>query len=656
MNIKITYNWLKEYLKTDATPQDLQKYLSLCGPGVERIEKIDNDFVFDIEITSNRIDSASVMGIAKEAEAILPQFGKKAEYVEKQDPEIPEPATELAIEIEDPEKLCNRLMGIVLDSTEVKESPVYIQSRLSAADIRPLNNLIDITNYIMRETGQPMHVFDYDRINTGKLIIRHAKDGETLKTLDGKTHKLVSDDVVIDDGTGRIIDLPGIMGTENSVVTEKTKRVLLFTENNNAHAIRKTSMRLGIRTDAATINDKGPDPELLPIAMKKSVALFTELAGAKVASRLIDVYHSPVIETKLEVYFEDIFGIMGVEIDSKTILSILTSLGFSPEQHTDKLVVTIPSSRLSDVSMKEDIVEEIARVYGYHNMPNTIQKTSYVRQPKELDLFYQKQTLIKNQLKHLGGVELMSYSMVSRKLLEAFELSGKDHIRLSNTISEEIEFMRRSLIPSHVQTIAENKGRRETMTFFEIAKIYTPQDNQLPIESYRLCVSTTGSFENLKGLLESVFAELHIREFKYQPSAHQLFQESLQAAIHFGAEEAGVIGLIKRSYAHALEVPFDIFVAELSIPALVAASHLLAPYSPPTPYAVIKLDYTFELSQTRSYADILKEAKKIGTFVKAEVIDLYKNKLTLRFYFGATDHNMTEQDAKADLESIVSTV
>ena len=231
MNIKITHKWLLEYLETDATPEEIQKYLSLCGPSIESIMKINDDYVYEIEITSNRIDTASVAGIAREAVAIFPGFSKKAVFKK---PNLDLPAYKqntISLNIFDKEKLTNRIMAVIIDGVHFSKSPAYIKTRLESSGIRSLNNLVDITNYVMIETGHPTHVFDYDRIKTGNFFFRSAKKGEKLITLDKKLFNLQGGEVIIDDGSGRIIDLPSIMGTENSVVTPDTKRIIFFIDN-----------------------------------------------------------------------------------------------------------------------------------------------------------------------------------------------------------------------------------------------------------------------------------------------------------------------------------------------------------------------------------------------------------------------------------------
>ncbi len=656
MNIKITYNWLKEYLDTDANPYEIQKYLSLCGPSIERVEEIEGDYVFDVEVTSNRVDTASVLGIAREAQAIFPRFGKKA-VLRESEPKIASmgKTEKLKIDIIDKNTLCNRLLAVVIDGVAIGPSSPEIKSRLEACGIRSLNNLIDITNYVMLEIGHPTHAFDYDRLKTKQLIIRNAKKEETFITLDGKKHTANENDVVIDDGTGEIIDLPGIMGTENSVITENTKRVLFFIESNNPYFIRKTSMRLGIRTDAATYNDKRPDPELAKRALIRGIELYEKHTAGKIASEIIDIYPRPVETKKLTADTGYIRKMIGADVADEDIINILKSLGFDVAGVAGNLEITVPTFRADDVNAKEDIVEEVARVYGYHNLPNTIQNTTYVKQPKEIDNFFVVQLKVKNILKHLGLSESMNYSMVSANMLDAFGMNPENHLQLANTISEEIKFLRRRLIPSLAKNINDNKGKKEQLKFFEIAKIYTPRKDKLPEETYKLGISVNTDFYDLKGIIESVLKELNISDFDFEPATDGIYAAGVQAQLKIKGTVVGTLGKIKKSYTMNLGYEGNIFVAEIGFTDIINSHKMLPSYKPPLQYAVIRLDHTHTIKENQTFAELIKKAEKISALlVKTELVSLYGNRLTLRFNFSSKEKNITEEIAKKELEKIVA--
>ncbi|HVT01178.1 MAG TPA: phenylalanine--tRNA ligase beta subunit-related protein, partial [Patescibacteria group bacterium] len=305
MNIKILDSWLKDYLKTEATAAKIAENLSLTSVSVERVEPFGSaqgkkDHIYDIEITTNRPDLMSVIGLAREAATILPQFDIKAKFTEPDFKHITNTG-DLGIKIENDPKLVNRICAIALDIT-LKASPKEISERLEAGDIRSINNAVDVTNYVMREVGHPMHVFDYDKLlKTGKMIVRLSKPGETIKTLDNKEYKLAGGDIVIDNGEGEIIDLMAVMGTLNSAVDESTKRVMLFVDNCDQHKIRKTSMNLAIRSEAAILNEKGVDRELALPAILRGVELLKDIADAKVISEIVDIYPNKLASKTVEV-------------------------------------------------------------------------------------------------------------------------------------------------------------------------------------------------------------------------------------------------------------------------------------------------------------------------------------------------------------------
>src|ERR1035437_2892508 len=326
MNIKILDSWLKEFVKTKATPQKIGELLSLSSISVERIEPYGDDFTYDIEITTNRPDLMSVVGLARETATVLKQNGIAAEFISPKLTKPQTPKTNLIEIINDP-KLVNRLCAVVMD-VKIGKSPKEIQERLESSGTRSLNNLIDVTNYVMKTIGHPSHVFDFDRLNNKTLTIREAKKGEIIKTLDEKDYSLNGGEIVAVNDKNEIVDLLGIMGLSNSVVTEKTKRILFFINHNNPLKIRKASMALGIRTEAAVINEKNLDAELAYDALLYGIEMFKKIAGGKIISDIIDIYPNKVKERSIEVTLEKINQVIGINIDPGKALEALSSLGF----------------------------------------------------------------------------------------------------------------------------------------------------------------------------------------------------------------------------------------------------------------------------------------------------------------------------------------
>jgi len=669
MNIKITYNWLLEFLETDAGPYDLQKYLSLCGPSVETVQKIGDDYVLDIEVTSNRVDMASVFGIALEASAILPQFGKKAklklnplkEYKFKSVSFDGENNKKLDVKIENP-KLAPRFTAIVMSNIDIKQAPELISKRLQMIDIKSINNVIDISNYLMVSLGQPTHMFDYDEINEGKMILRESKKGEKLITLDDKEITLPGGDIVIEDGSGRLIDLCGIMGGKNSSISDKTKNVVFFVQTYDKRKIRKTSMTTGARTVAATYFEKGLDPERVENTLVYGIDLLKKYCAGKIDSKLYDIYTSKNAQKQVRVYLKDIQRVMGVPIKEATIINILKALGFETERHENEELaypdgvsfqVTVPTYRSDDIAIKEDIIEEVARVYGYFNLPNNISPMVYIEQPKDIEKLFVVQRKIKNFLKNIGVHEVMNYSMISKQLIETLDLDLDNKLKLENTISEDIAYLRTVITPSLIKNIKDNEGKRETLKFFEVAKVYEKNESNLPNEIYRLGIAVNTSFADLKGIIEALLRELNIKVYDIRKweSKHYMANASAEILI---AKRPGVrFGTLKKNYQNILELKHGVYLAEFELKVLIDNYKIVSPYILPAQYSVIKLDTNIK-SAKHSFEEIRKIAQSVSKLLYSmEFVSSYKDINTIRFYFSSSKRNITEEEAKTELSKIL---
>ncbi len=613
MNILVPDSWLREYLITEASPKQIKDCLSLCGPSIERLNKVGDDVVYDIEITSNRVDMASVYGIAREANAILPRFNLKTQLKELVVTESINPSDQLLMEITDPENNCDRIMGIVMEVDKMKPSPQYVTDRLEKSGIRSLNNLVDITNYVMLEIGQPTHVFDYDRIKTHNLIIRKAKKNEEIITLDKKKYLLNDQDVIIDDGTGRVIDLPGIMGTENSVVTPETKRILFFIESNNPVLIRRTSLRYGIRTMAATINEKHPDPELVKTALLRGIELFQKLANAKIRSSIIDIYPQKSIISKINVTVDFINSRLGIVLSTDEIVSILKSLTFFVESSDGNLVITPPSFRQFDIKIKEDIVEEVARIYGYHNLPNHLMEGKIPLGQKPVDLFMEEK--VKNILKYWGLTEIYNYSMNSQKTT----------LKIANPLTEDLIYLRSSLLPQMIETIEQNLNFKNMLSLFELSKVYLPRSNELPLEPTRLCIGFYNrSFLELKGLIEGLFLELGIKIDSKQitDNIHIINKTTIIADLDFDFITSNVI-FNKKFH---------------SIPLYPALIEDLSFVIPPHTYI-------------GNLIDVIKSQS--GLIADVSLLDSYENTRTIRVTYQDPEKTLSEKEIKPIRENIL---
>ncbi len=547
MNIKIVDSWLREYLDTKESSLQIAKELSLKSVSVEKIEKKDNDSVYDIEVTTNRPDLMSILGIAREAGAVL----KNAKFNDLKTKTISKSSEKFPIEIKSDPRLVNRICAVILE-VQIGNSPQEIKDRLEKSDIRSLNNLIDVTNYVMREVGHPTHVFDYDLLATKKMVIRESKRGEQITTLDGKTHILQGRDIVADDGNGKIIDLLGVMGTANSVVQENTKRILLFIDNNNPVNIRNTSMTLGIRSEAAILNEKGVDPELSLKALLRGIELYEKIAEGKVISEIFDHYPNKAKITKVNVSIEKINKVIGVEINPQTSVDILNKLGFKATIEKEKIEVEAPTIR-PDVTLEEDVIEEIARVYGYHNLPSIIPTFLPEKVVGFTNNFYFEKR-IKNALKYFGFSEVYTYSLVSENL---FDGPIETAIKLKNPLSQDMAYLRNSLIPSLLNVTFDNKTV-EKLRVFEIANVYIKRSNDLPKETQMLSgvlKKEHASFYEIKGVIEQILNDVGIKNLIFKKST----KSSIGSSIYIDKEYLGEIEVLDTNIVD-FELNFEVIL------------------------------------------------------------------------------------------------
>ncbi len=667
MNILVPDSWLREYLITDATPSQIKEYLSLCGPTIDRITRVGSDYTYDIEITSNRVDMASVYGIAREAAAILPRFGIKAILKNIPHYNFPSSNSILPLTVTDPSHLTYRLLAIVMDNIKLAPSPDNIKEKLEKSGIRSLNNAIDITNYVMLELGHPCHVFDYDRIKTGKLLLRKAKKGEKVTTLDSKEYILNETDVVIDDATGRIIDLPGIMGTANSVVTNQTKRVIIFIESNNPLNIRKTSMRLGLRTLAATINEKHPDPKLAKITFDRAVQLFKDLTKANIGGKYLDIYPNPIKPISIKTTVEFINNRLGVLLKGEQMKNILESLGFQVTL-SSFLTVTPPTFRQFDVTIPEDIVEEVARIYGYHNLPSAIMEGSIPISLKPKDLPIEEK--IKIMLKYWGYTETYHYSFISHDLIKKSGLKIEDHLKVANPLTPDTQYMRTNLISSMLTSIVKNQHLSNHLQLFELSKVYHPRKNDLPHEISMLTITSQTDFWHLKGIVESLLKELGITNVIPDPigNPQEILNQVEEDLIHFfhplqtlelkkEGNTLATIGKLHPSLSNSFDIKKDTCLAYLNVANLVKFYNPLKKFTPLPQFPPIIEDLSFDLPSKTYLGPIIFAIYTINPLVKnVEMVDKFKDTITLRLTFQSEEKNLTNeeiQEVKTKLSQIL---
>jgi phenylalanyl-tRNA synthetase beta chain len=513
---------------------------------------------------------------------------------------------------------------------KIKESPNFIKERLETSDIRSLNNLIDVTNYVMRTVGHPAHVFDFDRLSLEVLTIREAKRGEKIKTLDGKTHILFGEEIIAENNKKEIVDLLGIMGLENSVVTNNTKRILYFIDNNEKSHIRKASMSLGIRSEAAVLNEKGLDPEMAMEALLYGVKLYEQIAEGKIISNIIDIYPNKPESKNVGVSEKKITSIIGVEIPIKKASAILSGLGFENKISSGCLTTTIPSFRTDDVEKEEDLIEEIARIYGYHNLPSVLPSIQFpLKANSNLNEFFWEERL-KEALKYWGFIECYTYSFVSEKLLEG---PGKDAIEIQNPLTEDFVYMRKTLVPSLLEVISANKNRDE-IKIFEMAKVYFKKPNDLPDEVTFLSgvyKKNNLSFYEVKGLIEQLLFDLGIKNLTFKNSE----KGGLGTSLYINKDHLGEIEVLENNLID-FELNFSMFLK---------FANLNKEYKIINKYPPVIEDISVIVSDEIKTEDLIAAIKKQNVLIdEVTLIDTFENSRTFRIVYQDIENNLTNKD------------
>lgn len=488
--MKILYSWLKDYVDINYSPLKLADDLSMFAHEVESINEIKNDVIFDLEITPNRGDCLSHLGIARQVAAMYDRNIKtqnakikiKEENINK----------DININIED-DKICPRYSAVVVDNIKIKESPEWIKNRLVNYGIKPINNIVDITNYIMFDLGQPMHAFDFDMINDGLINICFSKKNDELITLDENKYQLLENSIIIKDNE-KIYDLAGIMGGKNSEISNNTKTIIFQAAIFNSTLIRKTAKYINKQTEASYRYERGVDPEMTICALKKAINLLTESCPEAKINKIVDLDTGKNKTNKIEFSEQKINSLLGTKLSKNEISAYLKRLYFEINDN----IAVVPSFRQYDVKLWQDLAEEIARVYGYNNITSTAPLNIPIKQKS----MYVARETIKDTLKNQGFTEIYSCSFIDKKDINAIGEKTENCLEIINPISPETQYLRPSLTTSILRAISKNPWAPD-VNIFEIGKVFS-----LKNEKWQLAVATTN--KNSHDII-SAFNELKIK-------------------------------------------------------------------------------------------------------------------------------------------------
>lgn len=650
-------------------PQDgVYVFQKQVTPGTDAVAELGlHDAVVEYEITSNRVDCYSVLGIAREAAATFRKpFHPPVVTVRGNNEDV---NNYISVEVKDTD-LCTRYCARVCRNIKIAPSPEWMQRRLASCGIRPINNLVDITNYVMMEYGQPMHAYDLDTIAGNKIVVRRAKDGDTFQTLDGQPRKLDSEILMICDAE-KEIGLAGIMGGENSKITENVTTVLFEAATFNGANIRKSAKRVGLRTDASGIFEKGLDPRNAEAAINRACQLIEELGCGEVVSGIVDV-KEPFAELK-QIAFEPerINKFLGTEISKEEMLEIFERLELSYDEKTN--LITAPSFR-QDIECFADIAEEVARFYGYDKIPTTLPTGEATTGKLSFKLRIEEKA--RDVAEYCGFSQGMCYSFESPKVFDKLLIPADSALRsaitIANPLGEDFSIMRTISLNGILTSLAANYNRRnKNVRLYELGNIYIPQS--LPVEDYpdermqfTLGMYGDGDFFAMKGVVEEFLVSIGMKSKpKYDPNAGKPFlHPGRQALIRYKDVVIGYLGEVHPEVADNYDIDTRVYVAVLDMPELLPYASFDRKYEGIAKYPAVSRDISMVVPKDVLVGDIEQVIEQRGGKIleEYELFDIYEGaqikagfkSVAYSITFRAKDRTLEESDVAGAMKKILN--
>ena len=578
------------------------------------------DNVMDVEVTTNRVDAMSVVGLAREASAIF-----KKPFLWKPAARIKGTKHALAVKVLS-KRLCPRYMGVRVDGISVAASPWWIKRRLLSAGVRPVNNVVDMTNFVMLELGQPMHAFDAEKIAGAQIVVRPAKKGESMAALDGKTYALDESMLVIADKE-KPIALAGIMGAETFGVTTDTRSVIFEAATFDALSVRKTSRKLNLFSDAQLRFEKGLSTELPADALARAVELCLEIAGGSVTTAVADVRGSKTKPPTVSIGYEEISSLIGINLKKQEITGTLKRLGFTLRASRSALSARVPYWRDHDIESGRDLVEEVARIIGYANIPAVFPPGLSLR-PSDPELT--GETRLKTWAKGAGLTETYSYSYVSKELLNKAGYDEKKMFRIQNPMVADEAYLRTSLLPSLIQIVAENQERFREQRLFEVAKVYYPSQNAgLPDETLEMGAAFYGngrSWKEAKGFAEMIYDELGLDGIEWVPLDEDPFWHPGRSVQAFqGKHLLGTLGEIHPMIAARFKLEGRLAMVDLPLREAFEHAKSTKRFVPLPLFPVAKRDVALWCAKEVLAKDLMRSVREAGPLLSdVEWFDTYR--------------------------------
>ncbi|WP_282135787.1 phenylalanine--tRNA ligase subunit beta [Seonamhaeicola maritimus] len=639
------------------------------GTSCADIFDIENDHVFEIGLTPNRADAMGHLGTARDLKAGLLQKELNLELITPSVSSFHVENRTLKIDVDVINKdLAPRYCGVAISGIKVSDSPTWLQNRLKAIGLSPINNIVDATNYVLHDLGQPLHAFDAVKIAGSKVEVKTLKKGTKFITLDGVERELHEDDLMICDAE-KPMCIAGVFGGIHSGVTESTTSIFLESAYFNPVSIRKSAKRHGLNTDASFRFERGIDPNITEYALKRAALLIQELAGGEITSDIVDIYPNKIEDFQVRLSFDKAKKLIGEEIPRETIKSILTSLEIKVNNVTETgLGLTVPAYR-NDVQREADVIEEVLRVYGYNNIKTTEKLNASISSTSRFD-DHRIQNVVGNQLVSQGFYEIMANSLTTAKYVELSKQLKEEHnISMLNPLSGDLGVMRQSLLFSGLEAVSYNINRKQDdLKLFEFGKTYH-QYNETREEFKHLSVFVTGNrsqerwtssiqksdFFFLKGTISSILDRLGLSRYKVSPVKNDVFSEGVSLSL--GKNKLVDFGLVNKKILKHFGISQNVLFADFNWDTILdIAKHNKVKFKDIPKYPAVRRDFALLLDETVSFEDIDKIAsqtekqllKDVDLFDVYQGKNLPKGKKSYAVSFTLQDENKTLTDKQID--------
>jgi phenylalanyl-tRNA synthetase beta chain len=608
----VSWDWLKQYVKLDMAPGEVEERLMMAGLNHEETHPVGNDLAIDFEVTSNRPDCLGHLGIAREISVL---FERPLTIPPAAPRESSEPVAGFAkVRVENPQQ-CPRYTARVIRGAKIGPSPGWLANRLSTVGIGAINNVVDITNYVLLECGQPLHAFDLAKLAGGEIVVRPGRQGETFVAINHKTYALDPSVCVIADAE-RAVALGGVMGGAESEVSERTSDLLIESARFDPVSIRNTARKLNLHSDSSYRFERGVDPQGVDWASRRACELILDLAGGELAAGLIDVGGAPAARGPITLRFGQLKRVLGIDVEAKTARQILTALGNQEQKHDKQRVEVIPPSWRGDIAREIDLVEEVARIHGYDKIPEDVRVPMAPSHRTRID---RVRSRVRQVLCAAGFDEAMTLSAVDEDWSGAFcPWTDKPPLRSSTPVLRRADRLRQSLVPSLLGARQTNESlANPRIELFEIAHVYLPQEaGQLPSEELMVGLTSGGDFRTLKGAVEGLLAALNPgAELEARPTRQELLDETHSAELHVGLPNEkrrllGYLGEVTSATLARFDLRGGSTVAELRLATLDEIIDLVPQYSQPPVFPAVSRDLNLVVDERVEWADVARTVRE----------------------------------------------